>query len=161
MPIVSYQIHNRINRRDGSKKLIATAVDSFGKIWNVRRRVPPGVSELVIIQAWIDNFDSWVSDREKKRVKVFISEGGSPADIDSDYLNNQQLARAVIRGAMSVEDPLTVMPTAEYIDANITDTQLTNWFNASKAAKIRARVNDLIANKTFLEADRAAVDDQV
>ena len=156
--IVTSKILRVINKSAGRRKIMEQHVDDFGKIWERRYNCLP-VGEWDEVQALADYaaiLPSEIVRFEKARIRDEITMGKSPADLSSPYLTNTQFARSVIRGMMAADDPLTIMPSAEYIDSNVTDSQLNNIFTSSQATKIRSRVTALVANKQFLLDDLSA-----
>ena len=159
MPIAFSQIIRTFNKSGGHRAIYEQHTDHLGKIHDHRYQCDLDYNIEQALIDWASGMDARLIEQEKQQVREFISNGGDPSDLSVDYLSSQQTARSVIRGIMSTDDPLIIMPTAEYIDINISDTQLTNWFGASKANRIRTRVNALIANKDFLESDASQVEE--
>ena len=159
MTIVSSQIHKIINKQGGRKKLMMQCTDHLGKIWERRTNVPANSDHAQFLADWVATQDDNIIQQEKDYVKSYIEEGGDPAELVVDYLTNRQKAICIVRGMMRAEEPIIIMPAAEHIQNNITNTQLQNFFGAAKGTRIRNRTDAIVASKSFLEADKSLVEE--
>ena len=151
--IVNSYIHKSLNKPNNRLAIYEEHVDHLGVVHCHRYYCPADHNTAQALADWAAGFDVRIAESEGLRLVEFIQEGGDPVEATSDYLTAQQRAKAIVRGMMRAENPETVLPTVEYINTSITDTQLTNFFSAAKATRIRARVDNILANKLFLESD--------
>lgn len=156
MPIVNSYIHKTFTKPNDRQAVYEEHVDHLGVVHCHRYYCPADHNTAQALIDWAAGFDARMAIEEGERIFEFIREGGDPADISVDYLTNLQLATAVVKGAMASDSPKTILPTVQYIDANITNTQLSNWFGSVIATKIRARIDAIMANELFLASDSSA-----
>lgn len=159
MPAVSSKVSRVLRLGGANRRALMECVDHLGKTWEHR---PPGIDGddfEAVLAAWVAKIDDIAKAWESHKVERYTLNGGSPGDYTRLYLTAQEWATVVIKTMMQVDDPLAVMPTAEYIDASVTNTQLQNFFGTAKGTRIRNRVNKMILNKTAFEEDRAAVEE--
>ena len=155
MPIVSSQIFSEIPLVGGKRRINASATDANGKVWDCRLNALPSEVSTDLLAAWEAGFDAYAEEAEESALTDFIQRGGDPAEWTRVYLTGEQTARTAVKAMMTADDPLTVMPTAEHIQANISNAQLQNWFGTEKGTRVRRRTDAMVTNKAFLEADRA------
>jgi len=159
MPITNSQISGSIKKPGALKKLLMQAVDDLGRVWEHRPIVPIDNDDAATLSAWVAGFQAFSEAYELAKLTSFINTGGSPGDWTRRYISVAQFAETVVRAMMSSRDPLSVMPTAEYIQSEISNSQLQNIFGTQRGTRVRNRSDNLVANKAFLEADELAAED--
>jgi len=157
--IISEEIVLIIGKPNGHTKHIVRFTDNLGFThqWGYHHPDSEDIDAAIAVQR--ASLPNKILLAAKEKVETSIQKGANPVDISNPYLTTDQKNKAIIIGMMLSKKPDKIMPTAEFIDSNISNAQLTNLFTTAQATRIRTRVDRLVANKQFLIDDLASVEE--
>ena len=159
MPIVESRIDKIEPQRPGRIRVYFFFRDHTGHIESPILDVP---EDFDTTQYLVDReifLNANAIQNEVEIVETQVLAGADPAEISVDHITPKQRLRAIIMGMMRGR-PHKIIRAAEWLDANISKTQLAKVIvDATRRARIRSRVAGVLALKTSLEADEVLRDD--
>lgn len=151
MPIVSSVILKQRNRGNGTLHVMERYIDHLGINHEHRYYCPENHDTEQALLDWIQTLEASLISNEKQEIQSFVESGGDPSDIVKKYINNTQLAKAIIKALMWGE-PVNLLKAAQYVDS-FSDNQIENFFTISQRIRIRARESYILDNQTIINSD--------
>lgn len=93
----------------------------------------------------LGNFARWLADNR------------NPANFDRQHNTAGALIKPLIKGFMSVEDPVRALKMARWIRDNLSDAQLDGRVPVAVRQKVQSRIINLMSMEAALEADASHI----
>lgn len=151
MPIVSSVILKKPNRGNGTLRVMEQHTDHLGINHEHKYYCPEDHNTEQALLDWVQTLEASLISNEKQEIQSFVENGGNPADIVKKYINNTQLAKAIIKALMWGE-PVNLLKAAQYVDS-FSDNQIENFFTINQRIRIRSRETYILDNQAIINSD--------